>query len=238
MTSTVRRTARSLPLRDLVTPPVAPITSVSANLMPPEVVARRRLAWLQRRLAFALVALIALVGLGYGLSRQQTSAAEDDLATEQARTGTLTQQVRHYDDIVMLRTAGHDLKTQLATAMATDVPWTRLLAELDHVAPSGLALTSVAGHLDDGTSGGTTTAPPMAGTPVDPASAPIGALEVSGTAKDLKSIASYLDALGRLKGVVQVDPGGTTSAAGHSTFTLTVHFSKAVLGGRFTTGGK
>ncbi|SHH61622.1 Tfp pilus assembly protein PilN [Jatrophihabitans endophyticus] len=245
MTSTLRRplkrpltrTERTMPLRELTGATAVPVATVRANLMPPEVVGKRRIGWLRRRLGVALLALVVLVGAGYAFARQQTDVAHDDLAAAQDRSTALTHQVSGFDALLATQAKTTQLSDQLATVMATDLQWSRLLGQLNRIAPAGLTVTQVQGQLTDGTAA--TTAPTGTTMTAPGGAQVIGTLTISGTARDYRSVATYLDALAKVRGLALVDPGALATDQGRSTFTATASLTEKILGGRYTkSGGK
>lgn len=250
MTSLLKRperSARSMPLRELTAASAVPVATVSANLMPPEVLAKRRLGWLKRRLAFGLVVILALVGVGYALARSETASSNDALATEQQRGADFGQRLRTFDDVVRIQGDTATLRQQLASVMATDLQWSPFLTSLGTAAPKGVSLTAVDVKIGTPTTAGGVPATPAAGTA--PGAVSVGTLTLSGVAPDYRSVAGYVDSLGRVKGIVDVQPGNVASggsttggpsggtAAGSTTFTITTSLTAAVFGGRFTKPG-
>lgn len=226
-----------MPLRELTASTATPVATIATNLMPAEVIARRRLGWLKRRLGFALLAVLALVVLGYAITSQLTTTAQDDLATAQAQTSSLQRQVTGFADVTNVQNQISQIKLQLSGVMASDLPWTTLVNNIEKVAPKGLTVAAVAAQLDvDPAGGGQAPAPapaPAAGTPT------VGSIDVSGTARDYRSVAAFADALARVRGFVDVDPGSLSGDGRGASYTLTLSFTKAVFGGRFSTpGGK
>ncbi|GAB2482245.1 PilN domain-containing protein [Jatrophihabitans fulvus] len=234
MTSLQVRGDRTVPLETVAGPAPAPVATVSANLLPPSLVARRRLGWLKRRLAFVVSLVLVLTALAYVWAQQQTSQSDDALAAEQQRTQQLTKQIGGYDDIVRMQGRTAALRTQLGAVMTGDLPWSTVLARLVAVAPTGLVVNQVDGEVVDPTGAG---APPAAGSYNPGGQQIVATIGLSGTAPDYRAVSRFLDALQKVAGVAQVDPGSVTAQGRHTDYTLTVSLTKAVLGGRFS-GGK
>lgn len=237
MTATLGRSPRSprtMPLRDLTAATATPVATVRANLMPPDVVGKRRLTWLRRRLAFALVALLLLVGAGYGFARQQTSASQDELDAARQQTVQLQNRVSGFSAIVQTQAQIAQLRSQLASVMTSDVQWTTLLASIDSAAPAGLVVTQISGNLDDGTDSSAAGAGSGATTALPAGVTSAGKLDLTGTARDYRSVATYVDALGRIRGLIRVDPGSASAAGSEVSFAISVELSSQVFSGRYT----
>jgi Tfp pilus assembly protein PilN len=205
-----------------------PLAVVFADLLPDEVRAKRRLRYAKRRMLFGLIALVLLLGLGDALTRQQTSAAEDDLASANAQVAISTNQIGKFSAVLNTQSETQQIRTQLAGALVNDVSWTSLLDLLRHDAPTGLRVTSVVGQVDDpGSAAGTSD--PTAGLTTT-SDAVIGSLTLSGSAPNYSSVAGYVIALSGTKGFTAVNPATvTTAATGHQlAFTLTMSLTTSI----------
>ncbi|WP_375488669.1 PilN domain-containing protein [uncultured Jatrophihabitans sp.] len=216
-----------------------PLSTITADLMPDEILVGRRVAFLKRRLAVVMVGLVALVVLGDALAREQTSSARSDLSAANDRTASLTRQSEGFSTLLTTKADTQSIRTQLAGAMVDDVSWTALLNKLARPAPAGLQLTAVAAQLPgpnaaDGAGDATNTAPITSAQPI------IGTMTLSGVARSWASVATYVSGLSAINGITAVNPStvsavaGTPGVSAHSMiFTITLSLTKAVLSNRY-----
>ncbi len=231
-----------MPLDPAVSPQRATrLLTISANLLPEEIVAARR-ARRTRGWMIALVVLVAcLLGGLFHLVRQDTRAADEELTAATAEVADLQRSQRAYGEVVDVQNDTATLSQQLRTAMVNDLDWASLLAQLRSIGTSaGVEVTGINGALqNDTTAAGT--ALPSTSTAV-----PIGAAVVTGKGPDKRAVAAYVDALAKQS--VLANPYLTNVTASEDgaddevTWTLRVDITQAALCGRFgdkcATGGK
>ncbi|MBE7190224.1 PilN domain-containing protein [Jatrophihabitans endophyticus] len=216
-----------------------PVATLCADLMPDEIVVKRRLAYLKRRLVFVMAALVALVVLGDMLVRQQTGSAQSNLSAANNHIATLNQQLNRFNGMLATQSETQAIWTQLDGVMGNDVSWPQLLDKMSAPAPKGLKLTSITASVDDpnsttGASTGDTTGLTVADQ--------VGSLTLSGTASTWRQVAAYVHGLSRIKGFTAVNPstvsngtaGPGTAKGGGLTFTVTLDLTDPVLSGRYT----
>ena len=196
---------------------LAPVYRVPrVDLLPPEILARRRFRHTQQRSVVALAALVVGLAGGYVLSAQDRSEAADELAVAQARTAALTAEQAQYARAPQVYAQVDAAKAALRSAMAGDVRWYTYLADLAVTAPDGLWLTTVTASVTP--SAGTATAPVGAAVVVDPlaapgAAAPVGTLSVGGTAEQEPQVASWLEVLDATPGLTGASTSSITRTA-------------------------
>lgn len=217
---------------------------VFANLLPDEVVAARRLRALKRRLLFGIVGLWAvLVGI-YGLSIYQTDSASSDLSDVQAQGAALTHRLNDYAPLLSAQAKSAAIGSTLSTLMANDLSWRDLIQRVQKQTQGAITVTTIAGAVTDAS----TADPGAAGAGLDALNSSgdtiVGTLTVVGTARDDRSIAGFVERLGRVTGVTAPLPASVTDTTGTRTFTVNALITSKALGGRFTaaattpTGGK
>jgi hypothetical protein len=221
------------------------ILSISARLLPDEVIAARR-AHRVRGLVIVILAVV-LVGLGswYAFAQYQVAQADDELTGVNADAQTLQHKQLEYADVVNTQSRSTMIANQLATLMANDLRWAALVGTLrTTAAASGIQLDGVNGQLNTGADG--TGVLNNGGLPSTTTQKIVGTVSVTGTAPDKVSLARYVDALSDTATVkVVADPYLTSATEGDDKklqFTLKVTITASALGGRFskpaTTGGK
>jgi Tfp pilus assembly protein PilN len=207
------------------------LVRVTANLLPDEVVGARRLSRLKRRLGLSIVGLIALLGLAYGYSWWQTGEARDQLATEQFNASQMSRQLQRYAPLLQAQAKTTAIQGQLATVMAGDLQWSKLIASLNKAANGRVTLGALTGEVDPtaGTAGSSATSPlATSGQQM------VGTLTLSGLAPDYRSVAAFVDALSKVKGLAVVNPGSVSRTDKVVDFTVDLSLTSDALGGRFT----
>jgi Tfp pilus assembly protein PilN len=229
-------TTTLMPLDPALSPQrVSRVLTISADLLPQEVVAARRArrtrAWV---LAVVAVVLLALGGW-YLQADHETTLANEELEGVTSQQVSLQRRQADYAEVVNVQSDTNTLTKQLTTLLASDLPWADLLDTLRNTADrSGVTVDGINGLLNDPAAGqGTTGATAL---PSTSGSATIGTLTITGTAPDKPTVAKYVDALGTLSTVA--NPYVTSVAKNKTaefTFSLSVDVTSEALCGRFTT---
>jgi Tfp pilus assembly protein PilN len=216
-----------------------PLIRVVADLLPDEVLDARRVRHVRRRVMLALVVLVLLMGGWDVYARMQTSKAQTDLTKIQNQTVGLRAREGSFAHLSAVQGETAAITDQLRKLTTSDLAWSSLLRTLNAQAPPGLAVTNVSGAMfaggtgtrtttQSGTASGGTGALDGSGQP------PVGTLTVTGTATDERVIASYLDALGRVKGLAVPFLTNLGVQDGHLSFTANLVITTAALGGRWS----
>ena len=169
----------------------APVPRV--NLLPPEILERRRFRRLQ--LLLGLVVLLTLVAAAAGTwwASQAVADAQADLDAAQAEVASLQGKQARYAEVPRVTAEVKAATAARAEAMSTDVTWYRYLGQLNAALPTGVRMTNL------------TVTMTAAGTPAtapDPLTAAgIGTLSVDGTAPGYPSVSAWLDALDDVEGI-------------------------------------
>jgi Tfp pilus assembly protein PilN len=165
------------------------------NLMPPEIAEAQRLHQLQRGMAGAMVVSALLVGGLYFHAKSGMSSAQNELAASKGQNASLETK---YNSLNYVETdfAQAQAKAQmLDTAMGQEIRWSFVLNDLSTRVPNNVWLT--------GLSAAETAAPgstaPAAVAPLGGA-AGIGTVTFSGTAFSHDDVASWLEAMAKVKG--------------------------------------
>lgn len=219
---------------------VTRVLTISADLLPAEIIGTRRARWVRRLVCTLLALFIALLGGWYGFASYRTSQTqqEADALSSEARLLQQQHQTR-YADVVDVRNATNVINKQLAVLLANDLRWAALFDTLRSTgAPAGIVISGVNGELASTTSeaGAAETALPSAS-----GVRTIGTLVVTGDAPNKPALARYVDALAGLKVVANPYLSSAAESEGAVQFNLRVDITADALGGRFSskpTGGK
>jgi Tfp pilus assembly protein PilN len=208
------------------------ILSISADLLPEEIVAARR-ARRTRGLVFVVVAIVAvLCASWFVLALHGKREAQQELDAAKSTVADLQRDQKEFDETLKVQADTKQLNDQLRAVMAEDLDWAALLATLRNAgAPSHITVEGVNGRLN-------TAEDTESKASVLPGSATdtVGTLVVTGAGPDKKAVAAYVDALGKQS--VVTNPYLTSVASDKSggvTFSLRLAIKRAALCGRFTT---
>jgi len=226
--------------------PVAPrrfprVPSISADLLPEEIVAARRARRARGWVLAILVLVIALLAAWYVYAVRQKNAADEKLQVLAAQAASLRRsESTDFLDVVGVQSQITTLDKQLTTVMASDLPWAALLARLDAAAAdTGVKLTQITALLTPAGTAGAAVAPSgtSATLPSTSQDATIGTLTLSGTAPDKPSIAAFVTTLGTLRSLANpyLTSATTNTSNGQLQYSLQVDLTDAALCGRFTT---
>jgi Tfp pilus assembly protein PilN len=180
------------------------------NLLPPEIGKLRRARQVTSAFVLAGIVYVALLGLLWLLGNGRLDAAKQELAGATNRADAVQAQVATLREFANLQTVVARKEQTLATVMADDVHWSRLLVELSMVIPSDAWLTSMSG----------TATPSAATAPGTPAPAPaapgsppkLGTLTFGGVTLDFPGVATWLSRLSNDKSLESVWVSSATKA--------------------------
>ena len=225
-----------MPLDPALSPQrVSRVLTISADLLPDEIVAGRRA---RRTRAWVLVVLVlVLVGMGgwYALAEQELRDASDELAAVTDDAAALQRRQNDFAPVVDVQVETTTITKQLSTLLVNDLPWATLTAALrDTGTAAGVTVGGMSGTLNDTATGasGAVSLPSTTG------SATIRTVTITGTAPDKPSVAKYVDSLSGLTIVANPYLTSVAEAEGKVQFSLTVDITASAQCGRFTTACK
>ena len=199
------------------------------NLLPPEIIAGRRFAVLQRRLVLLL--LLVVVGCAaatwWAQGAVSTAAAELDAANH--RTGVLQVEKAKYAEVPQVTAAVEAALTTRQQAMAADVLWYRYLNDIALATSTNTWLSSM-------TVTTTSSVPAVGSDPLAPAG--IGSLAITGQTTSLPNVGVWLEALDGIAGVkgttlVAATREGDVAAGGAVAFSTTSVLTTDALSHRY-----
>lgn len=204
---------------------------IVADMTPPELVARRRLAVLRRRIAIALVLVVVLCATTFGLATFRQLSADNKAADEAARTAALNRSAARYAGITEIETTVKGLDAQVATVMAKDVDVARIIAAVRRALPTSMTMQSISVTLDQSSSTDATTGT-SAG--LDASGRPtIGTVTISGTGRGLDDLPAFVDDLMTVRGFVDVLPTSNAVSDGSAQFNVTFILTDLLFTHRF-----
>lgn len=121
---------------------VAPAVS-QVNLLPQQYADRYALGRLKRRLAFALVAVLALAVVLYGAALAQQGAAQDRAAKAEQETTRLLQAQQQYAEVPIVLGELARAEDARRLGMSTEILWAPYLGAIGGVMPEGVTLTNI-----------------------------------------------------------------------------------------------
>jgi hypothetical protein len=205
--------------------------SIVADLTPPELVQRRQLGVLRQRIAMALVLVLLVCVAGYAYAMLQHSAADAEATTADDQTTALTREAARYVGITKIETTVSGLDAQVATAMHDDVDVSRAIARIRTELPTTMSIQSISITFSAAdTTGGSTT--------LDAAGRPtIGTVTISGAGRGLDDLPTYVEALARVRGFVNVLPTTNQVTKGLSQFSVTMDLNDLLYTHRYDQTG-
>jgi type IV pilus assembly protein PilM len=175
----------------------APGVDRQISLLPPELALERNK---RRQLAGAAVGLLLLVVVLTAVwlpKHNRVNSAETRAAADQASLTALQTQITSLSGATAVQSQVSSLRSEIATSLAGDVDWVRLLGQLSRVMPTNVTLQSFSGSA------------PVEGTgTVTPGSVSVAATATGGN----KSVVLWLQSLTRLPSVDDAWVGSLSSS--------------------------
>ena len=219
MTTVVRPVDAATPIWNTM-----PGWGISTNLLPPEVLAQRRVRKI-RKTVFAAAAVVVVGSAGlYGYASYQSSDASTGLEQAQSQTAAAIAQQNKYNAVVTVQSEQGQIEGKLATLMAKDVNVAKLLRAVLLAVPSGASLSQLAAILNTGTTTTGSAGPATAGGDVLDASghAHIGSIAIGGQTRSMTDVAKFATALTALPGVAAAYPTSQQATGNFVQFTIQV----------------
>jgi Fimbrial assembly protein (PilN) len=208
------------------------IVPIMADLLPAEVVERRRHRQVRRVVLAALIGVLVLLGAWYASARYQTAQARQQLTEAQDTAARVQSQQAQYQGVVSVQEQSTEISKQLAGLMALDLRWSTVVDAVQQAAPTGVKLHGLsAATTASGATGGSTSDTELPGS----GEKKIGELTISGEGSSKALVAEYVDRLAKIHGVLDPLLSSAVEQKEGVQFTMKMDLTTAVLGGRFTT---
>lgn len=201
---------------------------IAADLTPPEVVETRRLRRNVRYTVVGLVAVVALILLGYGYALLNAHGAGNGLNQAEGRQQQLMQQSHKYQDVVEIQGGIAQVQGQLATLMGSDTDFGKLVQSLSKAAPASVAITDL--KLD--ITGGATTSTATQSLDTSGQRA-IGTLAITAEGAALRDASKYVVALKNVPGLIDVFPTKNSADGVATSFEITATLTDTLLSHRY-----
>jgi len=214
------------PVRDTSAPELR-VPTISARLLPPEIVESRRTKVVRRAVLLALAMVVLLLAGWFVLASLQAVVARDSRTAAERDVQRLIDQQHDFAHVTQAEAESRRLETQLSVLLATDVRWSRLLRSVRSAAPDEVQLTGVVASFDEVAGLG-------APAPAGPAE-PLGTLTISGTAPGKPMVAAYVDALASPAGVANPQVSTATLHEGVVDFRIQLDITESALRDPFST---
>jgi hypothetical protein len=206
---------------------------IFADLMPPELVASRNLRGLQKKLVVVVGAVVLACIAGYFYALAQHSSAADGLKNAQQDTATITRSQGKYAAVTEIQNATANVRSQLTGLTATNVDFAALMGQVRAALPGTMSITSTSLVLSNGASSATT------GSSLSGANDPrVGTVTIAGSGQTLDDLASYVTALSKIPGVIDVLPNSNKADNAQTAFSVSFGFTKALYTTATQTGAK
>lgn len=203
---------------------------IFADLTPSELNVARQLRVLRKLILFVLSVLLLACVAGYGYAMRQHSSANTSLSSSRARTVQLQQQTSKYSGITQVQATVSGIQSDIASLMAGDVDFARLLGEIRTALPGTMTIKTESVTLSPASvASGSVTGAASLDTSGNPQ---IGMVTLTGSADTLDDISGYVDNLDGIAGVVNLVPTSNTAADGQNhgvQFNLTFGLTNQVL---------
>ena len=184
---------------------------VVADLTPPELIEMRRLKVLRKVIGAALVVVVALFVGGFVFAMFRESGAEDKLASTRAEGTSLARATGRYSAVTELQQTTQSIDAQVMQLMTTEVDVSGFIGKVRSSAPNTVSITSLNVSLTGQNAAG---APTPSSTPGSTDAAVIGTVTLSGTARRMADLATYIEALQKTRGITNVLPASNTASTG------------------------
>ncbi|SDJ05424.1 hypothetical protein SAMN05444157_1491 [Frankineae bacterium MT45] len=202
------------------------LISVYADLLPQEIVEGRKEKLSRTRGIAAMGIALALVLVGDGVARWHTSNAQSELNAAVSAGNAQMAKTHTYSELVNAQAGSAQISSELKSLFATDLQWEKLLSQVRATAPAGLTISSIDAGLNNSKTAG---AAPLSAT----AANTVGLVTLTGLANDPSLVATMLDTLAQVPGVVAPTPTSLNQSTGGYSFSATFNLSPSALNGKY-----
>jgi hypothetical protein len=207
------------------------------HLLPAEVVERKNLRALKRKLLTYGAIVVVLVIVAYGVATFMLSTAQSQLDSARADTASLLVQQAKYGQVTKVNTDIDAIKSAQTSTTTQEIMWAPLVQSLEGTLPPDASLASVTASLDSPIGSSTTSAGTSA-TPSIPLQGPRIATVTVDVTMSQSEVPGWIDRLPTIKGYVDAEVASVTqSGSGDYAVDATIHLNAQAVSGRFATNG-
>jgi hypothetical protein len=203
------------------------------HLLPAEVIGRRKVKLLKRRLLIAGGLVVVIVGAGYGLATYTLATSQSQLAAAQSATAALVTQQATYGAVTKVNSDIDSIVQSQKTATAQEILWAPYLQSIEATLPGDGSITAFSAGLDapfGGVPSSATSATPLQGPRIATITLTVNMVQ--------SEIPAWLNTLPSLKGFVDATPNSVTAGApGSYVLEATIHINSDAVSGRFAKAG-
>ena len=207
------------------------------HLLPVDVVERKKLRALKRKLLTYGAIVVLLVFAAYGIATFALTTAQNQLASAQSNTAALIVQQAKYGQVTKLNTDIDSIKAAQVSTTTQEILWAPLIQSLEATLPSDAALSGITASIDQplGTSTSTSTTPATSSVPLEGPRIATITVEVTMAQSE---VPGWIDRLPNLKGYVDAEVASVTqSGTGNYAVSATIHLNSSAVSDRFTAKG-
>lgn len=197
-----------------------------ANLLPPEIILKRKQLKTRRSLRFGVVLVAIVTAVGCAATFGVSSAAQVALLAAQQQQQALVLEQAKYADVSAVQLTIQTINAGQQVGSSTEVDWRDYITKLQKTLPDGVKITSV--KVDTGT--------PMQLFPQSDAplqGARVGAISFEASSKTLPDIPDWLRGLATMPGFVDATPGSVKSEGSAYTVQVLMHYNAEAYSMRF-----
>ena len=226
---------------DLEVPQIGPVRVAWApvpkvNLLPIEILERRRFRRIQVLLAAAVVVAVLVGAGGVAWAQHGITAANNNLLTAQAQVTSLEAEQNRYATVPQVLADVDAAQAARTLALGQDVLWYRYLNNLQDALPTGVKMLTLTAGITASTPGA------VAAAVTNPLSvAGIGTVTLSGNATEYSQVSTWLEGLNKIKGLQAsslsnaTNTGTSPTTQGPVTYTVGSVVTSDALSGRYDT---
>ncbi|MDT4944340.1 MAG: hypothetical protein QOH14_1073 [Pseudonocardiales bacterium] len=208
---------------------------IVANLLPPEIIAARRIRVLRKRIVTALITVVVLCVAGYAYAFWQAHTATSALSSEKAQTSQLEREKGKYAEVVKVQGSIASVQKQISSLLGNDVDFAKLLASVVSQAPTGVAVSQLSVTINANTSIAAAGVAVGGGVLDTSGRKHIGSILLTGQASSVGQVADFVDRLSAVPGLVGVLPTSQQANGKAVQFALQLIPTDQVLSHRYDT---
>ncbi|WP_140425509.1 MULTISPECIES: hypothetical protein [unclassified Cryobacterium] len=198
-----------------------------ADLLPPDLLARRANRALHRALTITLMGVVVIMGAGIGAVSVTAALNQNDLAEATLRTDAILMETTKFAEVSRVQDQYDTTLAVRGLGLSTEVDWKAYLADIRAILPADVTIDSVTVTTSSPWAGFVQSAVPL----TQPRTASL-ALET--TSPGLPTVPQWLVGLKDLPGYADASPGSISrSQDGSYVVSLALNINAAALSNRF-----